>query len=583
MKKMILLVFAMTINVVKTDAQIKINNKTNIKIGGNKSATKASVKTKSGDKLSGSAGELYENYEKYLSENNYLEAENTLKKLKQKTGDIADLTLEFDELNQLLKNESTVSKNNNNRPIENDNQDEKYLEKERLDEKFSEIRYNLSQVLKVFNLSSGLGMDELKKGLDYFKENELLLKDIQAMVNDTAGEKDGGSNARYEVKSDLLPTFEQIFAKESEDYNLNKLAEKIEDTKINAIKAIQDNQWAAENARAVNDWSSLLNQLTEFCGYPEVLAQFKNQTDKILSDLKAEQNEKHGEYRSGDFHRKNGSGIYCVQKDGVTAQSLTEVDVTENILIDGTKPVHFFILTDLGLSSYASTGYYLKFDLVDDQLSMNQGKYVIDSDRILPIEEKELNLGHKKLVFIPSSDWNDLDETYSKSLFYECQIQERLADNLIAGEEKELTIYSASGQLQKTFKVTATQEGINFLKGMRPKMEKFEIDAARMEKPEAIDASLEQKIKTRFVASGEKQISIEKVVLTSDPWYIEKDVYGNILFRNCHGQVAYKTVSGKYFIQKVYCTQKYTGGAYGELNVTNRFAARQIRPENINK
>lgn len=590
MNKIVVITFLICFSTIQLQAQIKINNKTDIKIGGNKpssSKSNAVVKTKSGEKLSKSAGYYYESYEKHLSNKKYEDAKMALKKVQQKSEEEVDLTAEYDEIRALSGEVEKINLSSEQEDIARiERGNDKTVENQRkaLEEKYSEIRYNLAKVQKIFNRSSGIDLKEIKEGLAYFREKSLTLNKIQQMVDDPEEEKliteVGTVNARIKVKNSLLPSFSAVLSNNSEDFNLEKISQGVDDSKTHAAKALQANQFAAENAQKVEEWADLMTQLFAFTNSPQSLNLYMSKTDKVLQDLKQSQNEIFGDYRSGEFHKAKGSGIYLVQKDGITPTTLSSKDVTEKIIIDGVSPVHIFVLTDRNIDGY---GVNMHFDISDGKNGMNQNKYVFDANRAVPVRVSEKGQGYKKLVLVPSENWGDMNECYSKCQFYSCFIQETLAKELVPNTPQEFTFYAIGGQLRKTVTIEATEKGIEFLNSMKQKMEKFEIDAARMETAEGKDHDLEVKIKQKFRESNSNVNEIKRIVLTSEPWFIKKDAWGNIENKNCYAQLAYKDEDGNYYIQNVYCTQKYEGGKYQPLKVTNRFEPRRIRQENIMK
>ena len=455
--------------------------------------------------------------------------------------------------------------------------------KNEVNEKYSHIKMNLMNVMAFLAPSSADEFEDFKKSLIYFSDQNITLNDIRKMLNDPAEIekiKDVGQIFnREKVEKELIPGLEGALNKDaSSDYSLSFIDEYLTKVSEWANTAKQGGQYANENAQKVAECYNTLLMFQAFCNDHVSISDYVKMAESLHGSVKSELSTKYEKYRAGDFHRNEGSGIYFVHKNGVTRQTIKSSDVTEKIIIDGKTPVHIFVLTDMNLGSYGS---FLQLDIVDEGSGRHQNKYVFDDNKMIPLNEIDEKVGYKKLILVPSENWEDMDENFDVSQFYSCFIQEKLANSLTPGIQKKLTFYAANGQIKKTVSVEITPEGVAFLKGMKSKMEKFEIDAARMEKPAVNNRDLENKISSLFQNQNSNVQMMERIVITSVPWYVEKDEWGNITHRHCYAQVAFKGTDGHFYIQKIHCTQKFDNGSYQALKVNSRFDPRKIRESNI--
>ena len=155
---------------------------------------------------------------------------------------------------------------------------------------------------------------------------------------------------------------------------------------------------------------------------------------------------------------------------------------------------------------------------------------------------------------------------------------------MVPGIAQDFTIFSANSTLTKTISIEVTEDGIEFLKGLKTSMEKFAVDAVRMEKSEYTDVTMQDKISKGFIAnSNGEAIAVEKVNITSKPWFIKKNALGVVEYRDFYASVAFKKKDGKYYVQEVRCVSKYANGAYQPMKVYGSGPSKEIRVENINK
>jgi len=115
-------------------------------------------------------------------------------------------------------------------------------------------------------------------------------------------------------------------------------------------------------------------------------------------------------------------------------------------------------------------------------------------------------------------------------------------------------------------------------------MEKYEIDASRMEKAEVSNPALEKSVASGFIANSKGVVKeVVKVVITSKPWYVKKNALGVTLYKDFYAHVAFKKADGNYYTQKVRCKKEFVGGSFGAMKVYGSGGSRRIRKENINK
>lgn len=563
------------------------------------------VKTMAGKLLTGSAAYYYKSYSKYVSEANEYIAQKkwstalsrtesagiAISKVQQKSDKELDLSLEEQEVEKLKliaggnESEAKTSIKEDRAKRDSEAKNKESIRKE-INAKYDPMKYELRKVKRFLRASSSDGFTDFIKGLTYLNENNLTVSNTMQMVNnpdELAKTKDiGSASSRDEIRDDILPGVNNALEKNGVgDYSLKRLDSKLSDMGDYAHLAKLGGANSAENAKKVQTIYDGIVLFKKFVNDHEAMNSYFKKADYYHKSVKETLDKLYDKYRAGDFHRAKGSGIYLVQKDGITAQTLSESVVTDKIIIDGKKPVHIFVLTDKNLGSYSS---FLQFDFVDGDKDPNQNKYVFDARKAVPLYGEEKNIGYKKLVFIPSSEWNDLQETYVKSMFYDCGTQSKLADVLMPGVPQEFTIYSADNSLKKKITIEATEEGLAFLKGMKAKMEKYEIDASRMEKAEVSNPALEKSVASGFIANSKGVVKeVVKVVITSKPWYVKKNALGVTLYKDFYAHVAFKKADGNYYTQKVRCKKEFVGGSFGAMKVYGSGGSRRIRKENINK
>ncbi len=337
---------------------------------------------------------------------------------------------------------------------------------------------------------------------------------------------------------------------------------------------------AMKYADKMKSYLQAMESFSTFCGSPVEMESSLKKARELYDSMRSAVEENVAEYRTGPFHTREGSGIYIVQEDGVTPETLTENKLTDKIILDGKRPVHVFVLTDYPIELYSSSGMgaYVQFALVNQGDGQFEDDYIGDASRALPVTRT--GQAYQKLTLVPSENWADLEAQYEVSAFYNCLLQMNLANSLIPGEEKSFTIYSANGQLQKDITIVATQDGIDFLKAMKVRMKEFEIDHARMEEPAVSDHTMENEISNQFKALN-PNVTLVKTILTSKPWYLVRNHLGEIIYMDFYAQVAFKDSSGTYFTQKLYLRSNLEGSTYGPMIMSVRTDPREIRAENI--
>ena len=458
--------------------------------------------------------------------------------------------------------------------------------KQEVNDRYREIRRHLYKILPILEPSASDEFSGLKEGVTYFSQTGIKVSSINKMLNDPEELeriKDVGTiYNRNDVENILLPALEEALRKEEgSDYSLNYIADKLNKIVERAQHIETAGTQSSEIQNEINEFYAVITAFYNFTDQHVSVKPIYEQAKEIQTKINGDLKEKYSAYSAGDFHQKVGKGIFLSQTDGIDPASLNDSHLTDEIIIDGKKPVHLFVLLEMPLLKY---GGYLWLDIVDGGHDKYQNKYVFDPKKMIPLDQAYEKNAYIKLVLVPSASWNDLDKTYVKSQFYKGSIHQALAQNLIPNEPKKLTIYADNGKVVKNITVTAPEEGIAFLKSIKEKMKVYEIDAARMEKAAVHDASLENKIKSLFLSSNsEDNISIERVIISSKPWYVERDDWDRITHRHCYAQVAFKAADGLYYTQKIHCTQKYQSGNYQPLKINPRFETRQIRKENIHK
>ena len=119
---------------------------------------------------------------------------------------------------------------------------------------------------------------------------------------------------------------------------------------------------------------------------------------------------------------------------------------------------------------------------------------------------------------------------------------------------------------------------------MAEEMKKFAVDAMRMEPKEHSDPALEGKVAKGFIANSNGEVlKVERVNITSKPYFIKKNALGVIEYREFYADVAFKKKDGSYYVQEVRCVNKCANGSYQALKVYGSGSSREIRFENINK
>ncbi len=499
----------------------------------------------------------------------------------------AGKSLESSENSSGSSSESTTDNTSKSRHDRGRGDTEDNAMENEINERYNNLIDDLRRVKTFLTHSSSNDVTSFYKGLKFLEDNGVTLNSIQMMLSNQseidfiAGK--GGFRSRAEIKKYIIPGILDALEGAGEtDYSLKAFESELDDIPTYVMYATEQSGSSAKGYQ---------NRVVEFYNSVTLFNAFVGNNDALLTSVKKVEfhyssmmetlNMRFDKYRAGEFHRSEGSGIYFVQKNGVTAKSLTASDVKTKIIIDGKTPVHIFVLSDLNLGEYSS---FVQLDLVDGGKNPNQNKYVYDAGKMLPLDDDEKELGYKKMIFVPSPDFADVSEAYRKSMFYDCGTQKILAQSLVPGVPQDFTFYSCDNQLKATITIEATQEGIDFLKGMKPKMEKFAIDAMRMEKPDVSNPAMEKKISSGFISNSNGQVkSVLKVVITSKPWFVKKNSLGVTLYRDFYAQVAFMKADGKCYIQKVRCKSDAVNGTFGAMKVYGSGNSYEAREENINK
>lgn len=424
--------------------------------------------------------------------------------------------------------------------------------------------------------NSGITLNQIQSGADPATET--------SSHNPRTRSRDTDNRLTRPTSSNTAPSLLEQRAQALRDQAAEleaKLEPFLKEMNDNILPALTERMDSYEFWQNIENRHRALMAFDAFCGFPSTSA-IVEQSQALYEDTRNKRQQFLNAYSAGDFHQSAGSGIYLTQKDHISPEALSADDTTSNIVIDGNRPVHIFVLTDFPVELYSDSplGCFVQLALTDPDDGQYSSNYIVDGKAAAPVTTS--GKAYVKLTLVPSGNWEDFADQFDPSQFYDGNLQTRLAETLEVGKPRRFKIYSANGQLSKEITITATQAGIDFLKSYHEKLEKYIIDGTRLDPAAVSDSGMEAKINQQFLAKH-PGVKIARTVITLKPWYVTKNALGTPLYRDFYAQIAYSDGSGKYYMQKLYCKSNYNGSGYDAMKVSERTGPKEMRQENVFK